>query len=327
MTDERPPKLRPVPYGGWWKIGPTPDLTDVLPPPPEGAEIRNEPNDHHIFQDAEGKWNLWACVRRTAVGRILCHWQAESLTDSPWERTGQIVRADRDAGESIIDFQGQEFIQSPFCVREGGTWYMFYGGYATGVNPDGEPTTDYSEMENQISLMTSPDGKTWTRHRDAKGRSRAFAGPGAVRDPCFSKFDGLWYVYYAGHHNRDRKEAAIYVRTSEDLLHWSDWGIAQHDTEHGRQRYIPESPVVVRRGGYYYLFRTHGPSGGTYVYRSADPRDFGQGEVCNRLVTRLPVIAPEIIVAPDGQEYISKIHDSEGYGIQLSRLRWESDEH
>jgi beta-xylosidase len=313
----------------WWLIGPKPKLADKLPMLVEDWDDweephRCQPNDHTIYRSADGRWQLWACVRRTQVGRLLVNWDAASITDSPWRETGRIIRADREAGESQVDWRGQEFLQSPFVVRHEGTYYMFYGGYDTGVDPDGRPTTDYSLQEKQTCLMTSADGVHWTRHRDEQGRSRLFSGPGAVRDQCVMRHGDTWYIYYAGHHDRDRRKAGIYVRSSDDLLNWSDWSIAQFDTED--RSYIPESPFVVERDGYFYLFRTHGPEGGTYVFRSEDPMNFGRGDLTGREICRLEgVIAPEIVVDGEGNEYISNISvpDPEvRNSIRLRRLEW-----
>ncbi len=318
----------PVIQGPWRVIAPSPDLAAAIGERTVSAdsELRNEPNDHCIFRTDEGAWHLWACVRRTVVGRVLCHWEAASFEQTPWRLTGEIVRCDRSAGESRVDWHGHEFLQSPFVVREGGRWYMFYGGYASGVDPDGKPTEDYGEMENQICLMTSPDGRTWTRHRDGHGRSRVFAGPGAARDPFVGHFQGRWHIYYAGHHDRERTRAGLYHRTSDDLLHWSDWDLC-HPAAAAGERYIPESPVVVERDGGYYLFRTHGPEAGCYVFRSDSPSDFGTGGATVELVTRLPVIAPEILTGPDGRECITKINaDGGGNAIHVAGLAWREAE-
>lgn len=327
MSESRP--LCPVLDGDWWPIGPKPDLTaHGLQPPADSARI-NEPNDHTVFQSADGRWHLWACVRNTAAGRVLCHWEAGEVTQSPWELTGEVIRADREAGESLVEFRGQEFLQSPFVVRENDTYYLFYGGYDTGLGPEGElldPAQDYANAEKQICLMISPDGRRWTRYRNDQGLSRVFMGPGAARDECVVKFGDTWYIYYAGHHDRDRTRGGIYVRTSNDLLHWSDWRIAHFDTDQGERArpFLAESPVVVERGGFYYLFRTHGKDSGTYVFRSNDPLDFGQGDIGDRAICRLPIIAPEIVIDSHGNEYISRINDGAGnYAIHLCRLRWE----
>lgn len=128
-------KLRPVLDGDWWLIGPSPDLRGILP----GAEQHlaawedndkkgehNAPVDHHIFRSPDGKWQLWGCVRATAVGRILYRWEADELTDSPWRCTGEIIRCDRQAGECLND-RTSEQIQSPFFVQQNGLYYLFYG--------------------------------------------------------------------------------------------------------------------------------------------------------------------------------------------------------
>ena len=323
--------LVPAIASPWWDIGPEPDLSSLGLQPDSLPGIQpNQPNDHCLFQSADGKWQLWACVRRTAVGRVLAHWEADSLKQSPWRFTGEIIRADKQAGESLVEWHGEEFLQSPFVVKNGGQWYMFYGGYDTGLDPAGkpvDPATDYDAAEKQICLMTSPDGRHWQRHRDEKDYSRVFTGPGAARDINVVRFDSLWYAYYAGHHHRDRTLGAIYVRTSRDLIHWSGWQIAQYDKQSEGEKWLPESPAVVKRGGYYYLFRTHGPQSGTYVFRSTDPLNFGQGDLSSHFVTRLPgVIAPEIITDGLGREYMTTITDGIKYGIMLARLEWKKQD-
>ena len=65
-------------------------------------------------------------------GRILYHWKTKNITDTPWEFTGEIIRCDPRVGESIDDWRGQEWIQSPYIVKDAGKYYMFYGGHSTG---------------------------------------------------------------------------------------------------------------------------------------------------------------------------------------------------
>jgi hypothetical protein len=232
-------KLRPVLQGDWWLIGASPDLNHVLPkearrqakPPDTGkllaqaiehgidedylehlqaaagryAQNRNEPVDHHIFRGPDGTWHLWGCIRRTSVGRILYHWEADELTQSPWVATGEVIRCDTAAGECIDDFGGEEWIQSPFFVHENDTYYMFYGGHSTGKGAHGHRVSgsvmDFSMFDAacQICLMTSPDGWNWTRYRNEQGYSRVFTGPGEARDPCLIKINDVWHLYYAGY--------------------------------------------------------------------------------------------------------------------------------
>ena len=132
-------KLVPVIEGEFWQIGPEPDLTPLGLQPQQSNVQPNQPNDHHIFKAKDNRWHLWACVRGTKVGRIFCHWQANVLTQSPWTFTDEIIRADNNFGESLVEWKGQEFIQSPFIVKNHEKYFMFFGGYDCGISPWGEP--------------------------------------------------------------------------------------------------------------------------------------------------------------------------------------------
>ena len=88
---------KPIIEGEWRIIGPNPKFSSLLPELNEDADRRRDPNDHCIFQSPDGRWHLWACVRWTEVGRLLCHWEAGSLNDGPWEFQNEWIRADRNA--------------------------------------------------------------------------------------------------------------------------------------------------------------------------------------------------------------------------------------
>jgi hypothetical protein len=267
----------------------------------------------------------------------LYHWEADQITDRHWQRTGQIIRAERHFGESIDDWDGEEWIQSPFVVKENGKFFMFFGGHTSEVDVEGR-TVQYNRNESrevncaksgcQICLLISDTGREWIRHKDIRAYSRLFVGPGEARDPNLIKIDGEWHLYYAGAHMdpQGKPACAIYLRTSTDLIHWSDFRIVHYDHRPevgGGGMWTHECPHVVQRGGFFYLFRTENYSKRlTHVYRSEDSADFGKGaEAVNKYIGLFPVAAPEIIVDNLGQEYITSNHDLRG-GTMICRLKW-----
>ncbi len=336
-------KLRPTLDGPWWLIGPSPDFTGKL----DGEAAHrtafdkgtisehNAPVDHHIVRDRYGTFHLWGCVRGTAVGRVLYHWETDDITESPWLDTGQFIRADTTVGESIDDWFGQEWLQSPYFVKLADRYYMFYGGHRAGLNAFGnrtgasisDPHGHPDDSLHQICLMISTDGKSWIRHKNADGASRLFLGPGETRDPCLIEIDGLWHMYYAGYFdfNKPEEGAGFVVRTSTDLITWSDWRLVHRDPTYGVGRTETECPFVIYKAGYYYLFRTVGYYNAlTLVFRSEDPYDFGIGDASTKLVGRIPCAAPEIYTF-DGQEYLSSSH-TPLMGEMMCRLKWVDDE-
>ncbi|TFG72760.1 MAG: hypothetical protein E4H27_02030 [Anaerolineales bacterium] len=324
-------KLRPVLDGDFWLLGPNPKNLDLPvlvepernPDTPEEAPT-HECVDHHVFRSDDGAWHLWGCIRKTTVGRILYRWEGISLTAAPWQPSGEIIRVDRDAGESLAHHGGEECIQSPFVVVVDGSYFMFYGGGGSGVNEERQPVNPRDpDMAGQMCLMTSSDGRYWERYLNEDGQSRIFVGPIAARDPCLINIDGLWTMYYAGYQGQNDGQAGFYARTSADLIHWSGRKLVHLDVRYGGHRWQTECPHVVYRDGYYYLFRTvHYTSSETQLFRSEDPLDFGVGDASEKYVGRIAVAAPEIIVTDDGNEFITSNHNLAG-GTRVYRLRWE----
>ena len=320
----RHPRLRPTLASEFWLIGSAPDIPELYSP---YLLDRPEYVDHHLFRGPDGTWHLWGCIRGTATGRILYHWEGERLDKGPWRPTGESMRPDRSTGESIADWEGREWIQSPFVVKSDNLFYFFYGGHSTGFDryggavPLGDP-----RVECQICLMTSTDGRHWERHRDEHGQSRLFVGPGEARDPCVIRIEGAeatWHMYYAGHESGDPLRPGIYLRTSTDLIHWSDPCLVHRDSRFSIGRWTHECPQVVQRGGCFYLFRTEDyDHARTHVYWSEDPNDFGIDQTAGeKYLSLLPLAAPEVIVDEDGCEYVTSCHDLVN-GVQICRLAW-----
>ena len=139
-----------------------------------------------------------------------------------------------------------------------------------------------------------------------------------------------YIIYYCGTNPDDDTISNVnhvtYYRTSNDLLNWSPIvGIAFDGGADGNNFGGPtESPFVVQRGDYFYLFSGawNNDYTDTRVFVSKDPRDFGSvplgtasqvGEVVSH--------APEVIRDLDGRWFVSSAGWGQG-GVYLSELTW-----
>ncbi len=280
--------------GDWWRICEMPDLGDL-----SGLDrTRQHVVDHGFIRARDGTWQLWACIRGTAVGRLLYRWQGDSLEQGPWEARGVAARARAEYGEQQ---EANEKIGAPFFAVFDDTYYLFY--HSAGIH-----------------LMTSEDGVEYHRRLNKDGNSILYEDGG--RDVMILKIGERYFSYSAVSTVAADgwKRGFIIVRTSEDLQVWSDYTIVCEGGRAGNGPVSAESPFVVALEGYYYLFRATSTDFSTYVYRSRDPYHFGVNDD-SKLIAVLPVKAPEI-VRNGGEWYISDLADFQG--IKLARLSWRT---
>jgi hypothetical protein len=292
------PVLVPQIDGNFWNIARDPDLGKY-------TTTKQQPVDFGIWQAADGTWQLWSCIRSTAVPgktRLFYRWQANNLTEKNWTPMGIAMMADPNFGE----IEGG--LQAPFVLKENSIYYMFYGTW------------------EHIALAIGRDGKTFarqlTRGAVSNGVSSMFGEEteSNTRDPMVLKIGSLYYCYYTAFPNR---HGADFVRTSKDKIHWSASRKVAYGGSQGDGPYSAECPFVYHHAasGYYYLLRNqfYGAKAQFAVYRSRNPFDFGRNDD-RYLVETMPYAAPEIVES-DGQLYIAVLR-SDLKGIQMAKLKF-----
>jgi len=286
----------PVLVGEPWKIALMPDLGELKGPVPAKQHIV----DHGFIRDAQGRWQLWACIRGVKVGRLLYRWEGASLEQGPWTPKGIAARADRKFGEQVKD-DGTETIQAPYFRKIGDTWYCFYNSAG-------------------IRYMTSTDGVSYTRPTDRNG-SNLLGAPGG-RDVMIIEHDGTFYSYATVSELRDGKTRGYVIgSSSKDLKSWTKGVVVSEGGRGGNGGVDAESPFVQFLDGYFYLFRSSSLTGKTYVYRSTDPLKFNVNND-DGFVAVLPIWAPEIIHDQD-KWYISDLGKFQA--LLLYRLEWRDE--
>ncbi len=279
----------------WWKVSGNPNLGDL-------QSEDQQPVDFGIWQAQDGNWQIWSCIRKTKeVGktRLFYGWESQDLHAEDWTPTGIKMRADSTLGENPGG------MQAPYVMKKYEKFLMFYGDW------------------NRICLAESQDGKTFTRKLTNNDPS-LFGDPEETntRDAMVIQTDDYWICYYVAHPNND---GAIYARTSEDLVKWSDSRIVSYGGHVGKGKlWLAECPFVIKLGDLYFLFRTemYGKKNKTNIYRSRDPLNFGIDDD-QYFVGSIPVAAPEIFQYQNVW-YIACLMPTLD-GIRIGRLHWIED--
>lgn len=297
--DSQPIPRIPVLVGDPWRICEMPDLGELNGPDPQRQHVV----DHGFLQDVNGNWQLWACLRGTAISRLLYRWQGESLQEGPWKPWGVGARAQPRYDEQIRFRNGrlEETMGAPFFHKENDTYYMFY--HSAGIR-----------------LMDSPDGIGFERATDDTGSNLLY--PDGGRDVMVIRVGDEYYGYSTITERDENDELISYVKLkkSRDMRHWYGDTIVCAGGKDSEGPVAFESPFVQYLDGYYYLFRASSITFKTYVYRSQDPTYFGVNDDSN-LIAEFDLKAPEILCV-DGQWYISDLADFQG--IMMYRLEWKA---
>lgn len=286
----------------WAVAGPVRHVYDPTPP----GEPARYLNDHSVVHGPDGRWHLYSIVGDKAPPGEwpdytkevnFAHASAPS-PEGPWTTHPYAMTADP-------EYFGEEHLWAPHVIEHDGVYHMFY---AAGGGPPGATAS-------AINLATSTDMFTWTRVPSGP----LFRDYLSARDPNVIRVGDRWIMYYTATETVRGGQHVVAYRTSTDLRNWSARRIAYADTETvaSHPDSNTESPFVIHRDGWWYLFI--GPRGGylgTDVYRSRNPLHFSESDHAGHL----PVHAAEVIT--DGaSEWVTGAGWTES-GLYLAGLRW-----
>lgn len=283
----------PVIASDWWTICTMPDLGQLNGSEKEKQHIV----DHGFIRDSYGNWQLWACIRGMATGRILYRWEGKNLEKGPWQSKGVALRADSLWGEQT----NPERVQAPYFMFINSKYYCFYN-------------------TKSLHQLISDDGVEYRREK-ISGRADNILFTNSGRDVMILHNDSIFYAYLTKSYTKseDSIQGHVVVRTSRNMLDWTEPITVCKGGVAGPGAVSAESPFVIKKDGFFYLFRASSHDFKTYVYRSETPLYFGNNDDHN-LIAVLPVKAPEIIYF-NGKYYISDLHDFQG--IRLALLEWK----
>jgi beta-fructofuranosidase len=255
-------------------------------------------NDHCFIRDGNGIWHLFGITHQEPALPMdednFAHATAKCLTKKGWKKEPFALSVDPNRGE--------EHLWAPHVIYDNGLYYMFYCAGAK------------NHSKYKIHLATSKDLYSWQRYA---GNPVVVDGYDA-RDPFILRQTDKWVMYFTATSTPSGGNHIVASRTSTDLLHWDDKTVVFVDPSKGTWGGPTESPNVVRRGRFYYLFI--GPRDDyrcTAVYRSTDPFQWTP----ENEVARINSHAAEVVRDVDGKWFVSHCGWGQG-GVYLAPLEW-----
>lgn len=232
-------------------------------------------NDHCIVKGKDGLFHLFHIVGPVGKGCYdpgseVSFGHATSSDLAMWKPQPDLLSVDPGSSHE------PHHVFAPHVCEKDGTYHLFYAGINQQMKAE------------SMSLATSPDLFQWTKYPFnpvfRPSRSWAEYEPGSGLWACCRDPHVLWeatrgYILYFVtwiKHTKARL-VALGAALSENLVSWQDIGpvmIREMATEHSTTSM--ESPCVIEREGFYYLFYKH--RDGTRLAVSEDPLNFTDKE-------------------------------------------------
>ncbi len=250
-------------------------------------------------------YKMWYTGYDGSNNRVL---YADSSDGVTWNKQGLVL----DIGTSGATDDAH--ISSPFVMKEGATYKMWYGGH------DG---SNY-----RMHYATSADGMTWSKQGVATGLNLGTGGSYddfGLSSPSIIKEDGIYKMWYFGLSSSTSGDV-IYA-TSADGLSWTKQGIAVPNGG-TYDMLISGEPSVLKLNGEYHMWYRGAPSFGvSYVLYASSSDGLTWTKQGQAVVPGAPgdsdddrLIAPRVLLDSDG--YIKMWytgHDGSAYRIHYAK--------
>ncbi len=245
--------------------------------------------DHSIIYNVEQrKWHLYGIE---AGNKTFIHLTADSLTQQGWKKHKPFAYK-------------KEEIWAPHIIENNGFFYMFF----TNIG-----------VPREICLSISKDLFEWEDYSEEPlfAYSNEYTENQKNKDPMvfWDELRKQWIMYFSM--MKDDKHWVVGYSVSTDLVNWKGRKICfdEQTEEPG-----VESPFVVKRGDFYYLFLSARPwpHGAEEVFRS-ETSFLWESEDLVKSIN--PWHAAEVVQNLDGKWYLSRSSGSET-DFRLAPLFW-----
>ncbi|UDQ98530.1 family 43 glycosylhydrolase [Lentisphaerota bacterium WC36G] len=244
--------------------------------------------DHAIiYNKNDKKWHLYGIWKDC---RSFVHLTADKLTQRNWKKE-----------DKTFSYKNKN-IWAPHIIEHDGLFYMFY----TSIG-----------VPREMRLAVSKDLYNWEHPSDKPifAFTNKYSKNLKNKDPMVFRYKDQWIMYYSM--MKDAKHWVVGYSTSNDLYNWSSPKICFD--EHTEEPNV-ESPFVVQRGKYFYLFLSARPwpLGAEEVFVSDSPFKW---EAKNIVKSINPWHAAEVVQDLDGKWYLSR-SSGEQTDFRLAPMEW-----